>query len=178
MACGHGDRNVVEGGPPATRIHEPDALHLERRRRRPRRHHPRTVGDGNSLGVDGVDPSRGAQGVGELAPDLGDLPDGDERRHGEQRQQRKHAGVEAAGGDERGTRRHHGQAAEAGGHFLKHGLARQILQKGQARLHVRARPGGEADAAGAFLLEGDDLGQPLNGVDGVRVHLARRLARP
>src|SRR2546426_7273559 len=45
------------------------------------------------------------------------------------------------------------------------------------RSHVRARARREGEAAGAFLLEGDDLRQPLNGIDGVRVHLARRLAR-
>ena len=54
----------------------------------------RAVGDGHGLGVHRVDAARGAERVGELAADLGDLPHRHEGRHGEQREERQHAAVE------------------------------------------------------------------------------------
>ena len=140
--------------------------------------HAGPVSHGDGLRVHGVHPACGAQRVGELATDLGDLPHGDERRQRQQGEERQHPTVEAAGPRQHGAGGHHGETAEAGGDLLEHGLARQILQEGQAHVHVGACASGEGDAAGALLLEGDDLHQALHGVHRMGVHLARRLAGP
>ena len=70
----------------------------------------------------------------------------------------------------------HREAAEAGGRFLEGRLAGEIAQERQAQLVEAARLGAERLAPGRHATVCDDLGQTLNGVDHVRVKIARRFA--
>jgi hypothetical protein len=127
-----------------------------------------TVANGHRLRVDGVHAAGGAQGVGELAADLGHLPQRDERREREQREERQHGRVEPARGDERGAGRDHGEPAPA-----RHGvLTRQVGQERHPRVEIRAGPRGQLFAPGGFALEGHDLGDALDRVHGVGAEVA------
>ncbi len=60
------------------------------------RGHAGPVGHGHRLGLDRVEPPRGAERVGQLAADLRDLPQRHEGRERQQRQQRQRGRVETA----------------------------------------------------------------------------------
>ena len=76
--------------------------------------HARTVGDRHRLVGERVEAPRRAQGVGELAPDLGDLRDRQEGGHRQQGQERQQPGIDRAVRGKRGADDDHRQAAEAG----------------------------------------------------------------
>ena len=127
--------------------------------------------------MDGVDPARRPQRVRELPPDLGNLGDRQERRHGENGEQRQHAGLERAGAGQLGAGNDHGEPAETGGYFLQHGLPRQIAEERQPERDGGTRLVGKRCASAALLLEGDDLAEALDGVHRMGVEIAQRLAR-
>ena len=64
----------------------------------------------------------GTERVGELAADLGDLPDRDERRHREQRHDGQDRGIEAPVHDEQAAGRQHREAAEPGDDLVQRRL--------------------------------------------------------
>src|SRR5207249_11058220 len=71
-----------------------------------------------------------------------------------------------AGGD-------HGETAEARGRLLEGRLAREIAQERQSQVVEAPRLGTERIAPGTHAEVGDDLGEPLDGIDDVRVKIAR-----
>src|SRR5436309_15619421 len=73
-----------------------------------------------------------------------------------------------AGGD-------HGETAEARGRLLEGRLAREIAQERQSQVVEAPRLGPERIAPGTHAAVGDDLGEPLDGIDDVRVQTARVL---
>ena len=72
----------------------------------------------------------------------------------------------------------HRETAEAGGDLLPRALQGQVAEERQAHRQVVPRLGGELLAPRPDALEGDDLAEPLHGVDGMGVQIARHLARP
>ena len=141
-----------------------------RRHARPVTHRDRLVGER-------IDAPRGAQRVGKLAADLGDLGHRQEGGHGEDGEQRQQPGIDGAALRQQGAGHDHGEAAQAGQHFQDGVLQRELAEEGQAQRDMALRELVELGAARVFLLEGDDLAQALDRIDGEGAELARRLAR-
>ena len=74
---------------------------------------------------------RCAQGIGELAADVGDLAYRQEGRHGEQREEGKQAAVELACGHHGGAGDDDRQAAQARRHLEDGHLDREVAEEGR-----------------------------------------------
>ena len=136
----------------------------------------RSVGDGHGLAVDRVEAPRCAQGIGELAADVGDLAHRQEGRHGREREEGKEAAVEVARGHHGGACDDDRQAAQTRRHLEDGHLDREVAEEGKARLVDRAGDGDEGVAAFADLAEGEDLAQSLDRIGGEGIELAQGLA--
>ena len=142
------------------------------------RRHARAVAHRDRLVGQRIDAPRGAQRVGELAADLGDLRHRQEGRHGEDGEQRQQAGIDARRCcDSSGAGHDDGEAAQAGQHFEDGVLQRELAEEGQAQRDVALRELVELGAARVLLLEGHDLAQALHRIDGEGAEFAGRLAR-
>ncbi len=162
--------------PCASRIGEVDIRHLQGDVHFVVVHgHTGSVGHLDRLGIHGMDPARGAQGIGELAAHLGDLGDGQEGRHGEQGEQGQDAAVEAAVKGQNAADHDDREPAEPGHHLLQRCLHGEVAQVRCSHLRERPRLGGEFHTAPPNLLERDDLSETLDGVDGEGAEIGRCL---
>ena len=176
LAGGDLEADIGQRAPALAGIGEADLLQRQRRGALARRH-AWPVAHRDRLVGQRIDAPRGAQRVGELAADLGDLRHRQEGRHGEDGQQRQQAGIDRALLGERRARHDDGQAAQPDQHF-EHGLLRgELAEEGQAQRDVALRQLDRACAARGLLLEGHDLAQALHRIDGEGAEFARRLAR-
>ncbi len=127
--------------------------------------------------MDGLQPARRGERVGELAADIGDLRDRQERGNGEQGQQRQHRRIKPSLCSEQRADDGNREAAEPGRDLELCRFGGEIAEKGETDRVAIAHQRYEAGAATPGRLKGDEFRETLDGVADMRGEAAERLAR-
>ena len=113
-----------------------------------------------------------------MPPDIGNFRDRQEGGHREQGQQRQQPAVERTGTDQPCPGDDHREAAQPRRHFEQRGLQSQIAEEGQPDTVMVLGAVDQFLAALDGALEGDDLAEALDRIDGMGVQFAQGFARP
>ena len=138
--------------------------------------HARSVGNGDRFVFDGIQSSYRAEGVGELATDVGDLGDWHECGHCKEREQWQESGIQLAAGDERGAGYDHCETAKSRCDFERDRLHGEVAIEGQSQ---GAHPTDEVHkrvTTALRMFEGHNLGEALDRIHSKGVQFPQRLA--